>query len=887
MMDQELSQVYEFENKEWLASLEYILQHESPQRAREIIQLLQDKARQHGVAADSIHTPYINTIPASEEEEYPGDLDMEERLTNLIRWNALAMVVRANKKESGIGGHISTYASSSNLFEVGFQHFFRGNEDGKEPDLVFFQGHATPGIYARSYMEGRFDEHMLDNFRRELAEGGGLSSYPHARLMPDYWKFPTVSMGIGPVMAIYQARFNKYLEHRGLKEPSDQMVWAFCGDGEMDEPESLGALSVASREKLDNLIFVISCNLQRLDGPVRGNYKIIQELEGIYKGAGWNVIKVVWGSEWDELLEKDEDGALVERMGEVVDGQYQLYSVKGGKFVREDFFGKDEKLKKLVEDYSDEEISNFRRGGHDPVKVYNAYKRAVEYKDGPTVILAQTVKGYGLGKSGEASNVAHQRKKLKENELKAYRDRFDLPIKDDDAGKATYYRPDEKSKEYKYLMERRKALGGLMPKRTVKDNPIKMPDDKAFTSYFSGSGDRSVATTMVAVQLLTSLLNDKNIGKLIVPIVPDESRTFGMDALFGKVGIYSPVGQNYEPVDKGSLLFYKEAKDGVVLEEGITEAGSVSSFVAAGTAYANHGINTIPFYFFYSMFGFQRTGDFLWAAADARARGFLMGGTAGRTTLEGEGLQHQDGHSHLFALAFPSVMAYDPAFAYEVALIVKDGIRRMYVEQEDIYYYLTVTNDTYQMPAMPDGVEEGVVKGLYQYQSSKKKSKNKVQLLGSGAIMMEVLKAAELLEKEYNVAADVWSVTSYKALYDDAIATERQNRMQTGKKQQQNYLQTCFEKAEGPFIAASDYVKTLPLSLAKWFPDDLYALGTDGFGRSESRTMLRDFFEVDHRHIVMTALSALKDQGKIKAKTLNDAIKKLEIDTDKANPAGY
>ncbi len=885
-MSQKESDIYEFENREWIESLDYVLQHESPERVRELLSLLQQQAQQHGVTFDNIHTPYINTIPASEQEDYPGDLEIEAKLSNLIRWNALAMVVRANKKESGIGGHISTYAAASTLFEVGFHHFFRGSE-GDTPDMVYFQGHATPGIYARSFMEGRLTGKELDNFRRELLPEGGLSSYPHPRLMPEYWRFPTVSMGLGPVQAIYQARFNKYLEDRGIRKKTDQKVWGFFGDGEMDEPESLGALPVASREKLNNLIFVISCNLQRLDGPVRGNYKVIQELEGVYKGAGWNVIKVIWGDQWDPLLEKDEDGRLAKRMDEVVDGQYQLYVSESGAFVREDFFGKDEKLLALVEDYSDQDIKNLNRGGHDPVKVYNAYKRAVEYTEGPTVILAQTIKGYGLGEAGEASNVAHQRKKLDEDELKAYRDRFDLPVQDDKIAKAPYYRPDEDSPEMKYLLERRKKLGGFIPIRTVKDNPIEAPDPKMFESYRKGSGDREVATTMVAVQLLAKLLKDKHVGKLIVPIVPDESRTFGMDALFRKAGIYSHIGQRYQAVDKGSLTAYTESEQGAILEEGITEAGAMSSFIAAGTAYATHQVNTIPFYFFYSMFGFQRTGDFIWAAADARARGFLIGGTAGRTTLAGEGLQHQDGHSHLLAYPLPNLKAYDPAFAYEVATIVQEGIRRMYVEQEDIFYYLTVMNATYPMPAMPKGVEEGILQGMYRYRTSKQKDKEKINLIGSGAIMIEVLQAADLLENDYDLAVEVWSVTSYKALYDDAIATERHNRLHPGKKPKRNYLQQCLEKATGPYVAASDYVKALPLSVARWFPDELHALGTDGFGRSDTRDALRNFFEVDHRHIVLTALTAMKDKEKISLKTIRKAIKDLDIDPEKMNPATY
>ena len=879
------SEVYAFENQEWVDSLNYIIQHERPERVREILDTLWQETQRHGITPPSfVHTPYINTIPASKEEDYPGDLALEEKLSSLIRWNALAMVVQANKKAKGIGGHISTYASASTLFEVGFHHFFRGSEGDWEADIIFFQGHASPGIYARSFMEGRLSEQDLQNFRRELTAEGGLSSYPHPRLMPEYWSHPTVSMGLGPVQAIYQARFNKYLEDRGIKEKSDQKVWGFFGDGEMDEPESLGALTTASREKLDNLIFVINCNLQRLDGPVRGNYQVIRELEGVYRGAGWNVIKVVWGSDWDALLEKDQEGVLVARMSEVVDGQYQLYTVKSGEFIRKDFFGKSDALRALVEDLSDEDLEHLTRGGHDPVKVYNAYRRAVEHSDGPTVILAQTIKGYGLGEAGEASNVAHKRKSLEEEELKAYRDRFDLPISDEKIADAPFFRPEEDSEELTYLLERRKQLGGFLPQRTPSAEALAEPDDKAFAEYLKGAGDREVATTMVMVQLMSKLMKDKNIGQYVVPIVPDESRTFGMDALFRKFGIYSHIGQRYEPVDKGSLMYYRESKEGAILEEGITEAGSVSSFIAAGTAYATHGIPTIPFYFFYSMFGFQRTGDFIWAAADARTRGFLIGGTSGRTTLPGEGLQHQDGHSHLLAYPYPNLKAYDPTFAYEVAVIVREGLRRMYQEQEDLMYYLTVTNDTYTMPPQPDGSEEGILKGLYRYRSSEAKHDKKAHLLGSGAILLEVLQAADLLEKEYEVAVDVWSVTSYKALYEDALATERWNRLHPEEEARKNYVQECLADEEGVFVAASDYVKALPLSIAQWFPGGLLALGTDGFGRSDTRPALRDFFEVDHRHITLAVLSQLFKKEHIDADVVTQAIKALEINPDKVKP---
>ncbi|WKN31054.1 pyruvate dehydrogenase (acetyl-transferring), homodimeric type [Porifericola rhodea] len=887
MPKQELKEIYEFENQEWLSSLDYILENESPERAKEILQKLREKAEANGVQLhDKVTTPYINTIAVDEEEDYPGNLDIENTLSNLIRWNALAMVVRANRNSSGIGGHISTYASSSTLFEVGFQHFFRGLDDESGGDFIYFQGHASPGVYARSFLEGRLSEKNLENFRRELASKDGLSSYPHPRLMPDYWSFPTVSMGLTAVQAIYHARFIKYLEDRKIKDQKQQKIWAFLGDGEMDEPESVGALANASREKLDNLIFVVSCNLQRLDGPVRGNYKVIQELEGIFKGAGWNVIKVVWGDKWDALLKKDKSGKLVERLNKVIDGQFQLYTVKGGKYMREDFFGTSEELKALVEDMSDEELSELNRGGHDPKKIYNAYKKATEYKDGPTVILAQTIKGYGLGKAGEASNVTHKRKKLDENELKDYRDRFNLPISDKEIGEAPFYRPKKSSDEIKYLLERREKLGGLIPKRITKTDKLKAPDDKAFKEYREGAGEREVATTMVMVQMMSKLMRDKNIGDMIVPIVPDESRTFGMDALFRKYGIYSHIGQQYEPVDKDSLMYYKESETGAILEEGITEAGSISTFIAAGTAYSNHKINTIPFYFFYSMFGFQRTGDFIWAAADARARGFLIGGTSGRTTLPGEGLQHQDGQSHLLAYPLPNLKAYDPTFAFELAVIVKEGIRRMYEEQEDIFYYITITNDNYKMPPMPEGVEEGILKGMYVYQRSSKNSKKKAHLLGSGAILQEVLKAAEVLEKEYSIAADVWSITSYKELYHNAMDVERHNRLHPSDTKQ-NYIQECTEEEDGVFVAASDYLKALPYSIAQWFPKPFISLGTDGFGRSDARPELRDFFEVDHRHIVLSALYGLLNEGKIKKNTYEKAMQKLEIDADKLNPDSY
>ncbi len=876
---------YEIENREWLDSLEYVIRHEDPERVRELLLMLQAKAQENGIEFNlPENTPYLNTISPNEESPFPGSQEIERKIKSLVRWNAMAMVVRANLESEGIGGHISTYASAATLFEVAFNHFLRGEKEGQEPDIVYFQGHASPGVYARSFLEGRLSEKQLHNFRQELREGGGLPSYPHPRLMPDYWQFPTVSMGLAPLMAIYQARFNKYLEDRGLKEATDQRVWAFVGDGEMDEPESMGALTVARREELDNLIFVVNCNLQRLDGPVRGNGKVIQELESAYRGAGWNVIKVVWGKDWDTLLDKDEDGDLIRAMEETPDGQFQKYVVSSGDYIRKDFFGRTEKLLSLVENYSDEQLQKLRRGGHDPIKVYNAFKAAVKTKGKPTVVLAQTIKGYGLGEAGEGRNITHQQKKLNEQELLHFRSRFGIPLSDDDAKKAPFYRPSDDSEEMKYLKKRREALGGFLPNRTDKADPVEAPDDKVYQELIDGSGDREFATTMALVQLMGKLLRDKNMGRRVVPIVPDESRTFGMDALFRQAGIYSHTGQNYEPVDKESLLYYKEAKDGAILEEGITEAGCMASFIAAGTSYSTHNTNMIPFFIFYSMFGFQRVGDFIWAAADARSRGFLVGGTSGRTTLAGEGLQHQDGQSQLAALSITSLRAYDPAFAYEVAVIVKDGIKRMFIDQQDLMYYITVLNEKYPMPAMPDGVEEGIIRGMYRYRKTRKRKGEKVHLLGSGAILNEALRAADMLEKDYGVRADVWSVTSYKALYDDARETDRWNRLNAGKKQRKTYIEECFEGDEELCIAAHDYVKAVPMTVCRWFPGILTVLGTDGFGRSDNRRALRDFFEVDDRHIAYAALHSLFINKKIEKKILQKAADDLKINSDKPNP---
>lgn len=882
---QDIIQQLEFENREWLESLDYVFQNQGPKRVVELLRKLQLRAQQLGVHIHfTANTPYINTIQVEQQPVYPGSREIERRIKSIIRWNAMAMVVRANRKQSGIGGHISTYASAATLLEVGFNHFFRAKGKNHEGDTIYFQGHGAPGIYSRAFLEGRLTVEHLENFRRELADGGGLSSYPHPKLMPGFWEFPTVSMGLSPIMAIYQARFNRYLQDRGLKETYGPKVWAFLGDGELDEPESLGAITLASREKLENLIFVVNCNLQRLDGPVRGNGKVIQEYEAAFRGAGWNVIKVIWGDGWDPLLAEDKDGLLVKRMEDAVDGDYQKYSVEGGSYIREHFFGTDERLLELVKNYSDEQLAKLNRGGHDPEKVYAAYKKAVETEGQPTVILAKTIKGYGLGEAGEGRNVTHQQKKLNDMELREFRSRFGIPISDDDVSEAPFYRPPDDSEEMKYMRERREALGGYIPTRSVTVESIEMPSDDLFSEFNKGSGDREVATTMVFVHLLSKLLSDKKIGKYIVPIVPDEARTFGMESLFRKVGIYSHVGQLYEPVDKETLLYYNEAKDGQILEEGITEAGSMSSFVAAGTAYATHGINMIPFFIFYSMFGFQRIGDLIWAAGDMQTRGFMLGGTAGRTTLAGEGLQHQDGQSHIYAYALPNVRAYDPAFAYELAAIIKDGIHRMFVKQENIFYYLTVMNEFYKMPPMPDGVEDGIINGIYRFSKSKSNSKAKAHLLGSGTILNEAIKAAALLEEKYNVSADVWSVTSYKQLYHDAIDTQRWNFLNPDKKPKRPYVQETLSNETGVFISASDYLKALPHSVSQWVPGPHYVLGTDGYGRSESRESLRDFFEVDARYITLAALSQLVKSGDLNESVVKQAIKDLDIKADKLNP---
>jgi len=875
--------------QDWIDALDSVIQEQGPDAVISLMDKLENHAYLAGVREPfSANTPYINTIHRDQQSPYPGNRELERINKSIIRWNAMAMVVRANRESDGIGGHISTFASAATLYEVGFNHFFRCKSEEYGGDQVYIQGHAAPGVYARAFLEGRLTEQHLRNFRRELRKGGGLSSYPHPWLMENFWQFPTVSMGLSPIMAIYQARFNRYLENRGHKPANGGKVWAFLGDGETDEPESLGAITLASREKLDNLIFVINCNLQRLDGPVRGNGKIIQELEAIFRGAGWNVIKVIWGGDWDEIfaIDQQEGNLLINTLGRLVDGEYQKFSVSDPDYIRKRLLKHEPRLKNILSKISDAQLRRMRRGGHDPDKVFAAYDHAVKNTGSPTVILAKTVKGYGLGESGEGKNITHQQKKLNEDELREFRGRFGIPISDEQVAYAPFYRPEDDHPSIQYLQSRRQALGGYLPARSVKAPPIKPVASKPFEEFHKGS-DRPVATTMAFVRILTNLLRDKQIGKHIVPIVPDEARTFGMDSLFRQIGIYSSIGQLYEPVDSDNLLYYKEAKDGQILEEGITEAGSMSSFIAAGTAYATHGINTIPFFIFYSMFGFQRIGDLIWAAADMRTRGFLVGGTAGRTTLNGEGLQHQDGHSMVMASLVPTVKAYDPAFAYEIAVIVQEGIHRMFHKQEDILYYLTVENENYPMPAMPKGadIREGILKGLYKFKpSTTKKAKLRAHLLGSGAIMNQVLEAQTILEDVYKVSVDTWSVTSYTELRKDALDTERWNMLHPDSKPRQCHVAKCFSKESGVVVAASDYMKVLPDGISRWVPGGITSLGTDGFGRSESREDLRDWFEVDARFIVLATLSALMREGKIKPDLVKKAMKDMKIAANKTNP---
>jgi pyruvate dehydrogenase E1 component len=832
----------------------------------------------------TVNTPYVNTIPVGEEPAYPGDRELERKIKSLIRWNAMAMVVKANREHSGLGGHISTYASLATLYEVGFNHFFRGGDGGRPADMVYFQGHASPGNYARAFLEGRLTETNLHNFRQELAAGGGLSSYPHPYLMPHFWQFPSVSMGLAPITSIYQARFARYAKARGFVQNEEPKVWCFVGDGETDEPETLGALSLAGRENLDNLVWVVNCNLQRLDGPVRGNGKIIQELEGVFRGAGWNVVKVIWGSDWDPLLGQDHKGTLLKRMEEAVDGDYQKYSVEPGSYTRKHFFGKYPELLAMINHLSDAQIQKLTRGGHDPRKVYAAYKKAMEHKGQPTVVLAKTVKGYGLGEAGEGRNVTHQQKKLNEKELREFRERFDMPISDEEIVDTPFYRPKEDSPEMTYLFERRKALGGFVPKREVKAKPLAAPARDFYAEFLQGSGETEVSTTMAFVRLLTKLLRHPEIGKLVVPIIPDEARTFGMDALFRQVGIYSPKGQLYEPVDRETLLYYQEAKDGQILEEGINEAGAMSSFIAAGTANSTYGLNTIPFFIYYSMFGFQRIGDLMWLAGDSRARGFLLGGTAGRTTLNGEGLQHQDGHSHLAASTIPNLMAYDPAFAYEIAVIIEDGIRRMYVEQEDIFYYITLHNENYPMAAMPgEDAREGILRGLYKFKKGPEGKKHKAQLFGSGAILREALRAQEILAK-YDVSADVWSVTNFKRLRSEALAAQRWNMLHPEAAPRKSYLENALAGEKGVYVAVSDNMKIVADQIAPWVPGGLMTLGTDGFGRSDTRQALRRFFEVDAESTAVATLYALSQKGLAGKEAVAKAIKDLKVDPEKVFP---
>ncbi len=871
------------ETQEWLESIDSVLRAYGPERAHFLLDRLIDHSRRSGAYLPfRPNTAYLNTISTVQQPAYPGDRALERRIEAYIRWNAMAMVVQANRRSAELGGHISTYASSATLYEVGFNHFWRAPGAEHPGDMVFIQGHSAPGIYARAYLEGRLSEKQLNRFRQEV-NGEGLSSYPHPWLMPDFWQFPTVSMGLGPLMALYQARFCRYLEHRGIIPPSDQKVWCFLGDGEMDEPESMGALTMPVREGLDNLVFVVNCNLQRLDGPVRGNGKIIQELEAAFLGAGWNVIKVLWGSRWDPLLARDDQGLLRRRMEECLDGEYQNFKAKGGGYTRDNFFGQYPELKAMVANMSDDDIWRLNRGGHDTFKVHAAYAAAASHKGQPTVILAKTVKGFGMGASGESLNIAHQQKKLDDEALRYYRDRFRIPISDEEINKVPFYKPPEKSEEMEYLRERRARLGGSLPVRRHKIEPLTVPPLEAFKTQLEGSGDREISTTMALVRIITVLLRDRNVSRHIVPIVPDEARTFGMEGLFRQFGIYSSVGQLYTPQDADQLMYYREDKTGQMLEEGINEAGAISSWTAAGTSYANHGVHMVPFYMFYSMFGFQRVGDFAWAAGDMQARGFLIGCTAGRTTLAGEGLQHQDGHSHILASTIPNCVGYDPAYAYELAIIVQDGMRRMYTEMENVFYYITCMNENYRQPAMPPGVEQGVLKGMYLLQIGGK-GRVRAQLLGSGTILREVIAAAEILERDFSIPADVWSVTSFSELRREGLSTDRWNRLHPEETQRKTYVSECLGDREGPFIAASDYMTLVPDQIRPWVRGPYVVLGTDGYGRSDTRAALREYFEVNRNHIVVTALKALADEGKIDAATVNEAIDRLGVDPERPDP---
>jgi len=871
------------ETQEWLAALDAVLEREGPERAHYLLGQLLEMAYAGGAGAPySANTPYINTIPPELEEYTPGDPAMEWRIRSIIRWNAMAMVVRANKITSELGGHIASFASSATLYDVGFNHFWNAPSDRHGGDLVFCQGHSAPGIYARAFLEGRISEAQLNKFRQEV-DGGGLSSYPHPWLMPEFWQFPTVSMGLGPIMAIYQARFIKYLQNRGLLDTEGRKVWAFMGDGEVDEPESLGAIALASRENLDNLIFVVNCNLQRLDGPVRGNGKIIQELEAVFRGAGWNVIKVVWGSYWDPLLAQDKLGLLRRRMEECVDGEYQTFKARGGAYTREHFFGRYPELRDMVSHLTDEDIWRLNRGGHDPHKIYAAYAAAVKHRDQPTVILAKTVKGYGMGIAGEGQNITHSQKKMGYEALKDFRNRFQIPVADDELESAPFYRPADDSPEIKYLQERRAALGGYLPQRRKSTEPLTAPEAGVFEVALKDSGEREISTTMAFVRILTSLCRDKNIGKHIVPIVADEARTFGMEGMFRQLGIYAFRGQLYQPQDADQLMYYKEDKKGQILQEGITEAGSTASWIAAGTSYSNHGLPMVPFYIFYSMFGYQRVGDLFWAAGDIQARGFLIGGTSGRTTLAGEGLQHQDGHGHIAASFIPNCVSYDPTFAYELAVIIQDGLRRMYQEDENVFYYVTVMNENYHHPGLPEDAREGILKGLYLLQPGGE-GEQRVQLLGCGTILREVIAAAELLADDFNIAADVWSAPGINLLRRDGLAVQRWNMLHPDAEPRTSYLETCLAEHPGPVIAATDYLKLYADQLRPFIPRRFVPLGTDGFGRSDTRVNLRRFFEVNRYYIAIAALKALADDGVIGADRVSKAIRRYEIDPDKPNP---
>jgi pyruvate dehydrogenase E1 component len=871
------------ETQEWLDALTAVIENEGTERAHFLLEAMIDKARRSGSNLPyNATTAYVNTIPTHLQAKLPGDPEMERRIRALVRWNAIMTVLRANEKSPGVGGHIASFQSAATLYDTAFNYFFRAANENFGGDCVYFQGHSSPGVYARAFLEGRISEEQLENFRQETG-GNGLSSYPHPWLMPDFWQFPTVSMGLGPITGIYQARFLKYIHDRGIADTSDRKVWVFCGDGEMDEPESLGAISLASREKLDNLIFVINCNLQRLDGPVRGNGKIIQELESDFRGSGWNVLKVVWGSYWDPLLAMDKDGLLKKRMEECVDGEYQNFKAKGGAYTREHFFGKYPELKEMVAAMSDQDIWRLNRGGHDPHKVYAAYHAAVNHKGQPTVILAKTVKGYGMGDAGEGQNTTHQQKSMDIESLKKFRDRFDLPLTDDQVESLSFYKPAADSPEMTYMAERRNAMGGSVPARRRKGNELTVPALSAFENMLVSTGEREISTTMAFVRILSTLVRDKQIGKYVVPIVPDEARTFGMEGMFRQLGIYSHLGQLYEPMDSDQVMYYKESKDGQILEEGINEAGSFSSWIAAATSYSVTGVQMIPFYIFYSMFGFQRIGDLAWAAGDSRARGFLLGATAGRTTLNGEGLQHEDGHSHLMSATIPNCISYDPTFAYELAVIIQEGLRRMVQNQEDVYYYITLMNENYTHPDMPKGIETHILKGMYKFSESKAKGE-KVQLMGSGVILREVIAAAELLEKDWGVSADVWSITSFNELRKEGLDATRWNMLNPEKPQRLSFVAESLKDAKGPVIASTDYMKAFAEQISPFVKNQFVVLGTDGYGRSDSREALRSFFEVDRYYVVLASLKALVDEGKIPASKASEAIKKYKLDANKPNP---